>query len=124
MPSSIWMPTLFYGAAALILLVGWVKYVRALKHRDTFWFFSLTAISLATMSSALAVSSISYAHTIGGFPYYDPLLLRIFRWGFCLSLTAVIFALAGVWRKNALRWYAVALSTITLLFWFGSAMGE
>jgi hypothetical protein len=34
-----------------------------------------------------------YAHLIGGFPFWDPALLRIYRWGSLLSLAGLIFDL-------------------------------
>jgi hypothetical protein len=42
---------------------------------------SLIGFTLASASGLLAVSSVLYAHAIGGFPFYDPRLLRIYRWG-------------------------------------------
>jgi len=63
-----------------------------------------------TVTVALALGSLIYAHAIGGFPYYDPRLLRIYRWGTGLSLLGVVFGIGGVWRRSALRWHAPALS--------------
>jgi hypothetical protein len=77
-----------------------------------------------TASGLLATSSVLYAHAIGGFPFYDPLLLRIYRWGALLSLSGTVFAFIGVWRPGPLRWHAPACAVGTLLFWFAAAMGE
>lgn len=85
---------------------------------------SLVGFALATASSLLAASSMSYAHAIGGFPFYDPLLLRIYGWGALLSLSGTVFAFIGVWRPGPLRWHAPACAVGTLLFWFAAAMGE
>ena len=47
-------------------------------------------------------------YAVGGVPFYDPLLLRIYRWGALLSLAGTAFALIGVWRPGPLRWHAPA----------------
>jgi len=70
------------------------------------------------------VSAMLYARAVGGFPFYDPLLLRIYRWGALLSLSGIVFAVIGVWRPSPLRWHAPACAIGTLLFWFAAAMGE
>ena len=81
-------------------------------------------ISLATTSGLLATTGIAYAHVIGGFPFWDPRLLRIYRWGFSLSLVGLVFALTGAWKPNSLRWHGVGCSLGMLLFWLVAAMGE
>jgi hypothetical protein len=58
------------------------------------------------------------------FAYYDPLLLRIFRWGGLLSLSGMAFEIRGTWRPNPLRWYAPGCALGMLLFWFAMAIGE
>jgi hypothetical protein len=115
---------LVYGGLALVFVAGWVRWVRQPQPRNAFSLFALIGFSLATVSLIIAVASILYARKIGGFPYYDPLLLQIFRWGTVFSLGGLLFAVIGVWRQSALRWYALALSLGTLFFWFASAMGE
>jgi hypothetical protein len=71
----------------------------------------------------LAVSSIAFAQ-IHHFPYYDPLLLRIFRTGTLLSLGGIVFGLSGVWRASSLRWHALISAMATLAFWFMAATRE
>src|SRR5271168_2393929 len=115
---------LFYGAIAFVLVTGWVRWAWQPQPRNAFSLFALLGFSLATISLIIAVASILYARKIGGFPYYDPLLLRIFRWGTIFSLGGLLFSVAGVWRRSALRWYAVALSILTFFFWLVSAAGE
>jgi len=80
--------------------------------------------TLATLSGVLAISSVVYAHAIGGFPFYDPLLMKIYGLGAVLSLAGILFSLSGIWRPSVLRWHAPVCSVGTLLFWFFSAMGE
>jgi hypothetical protein len=67
---------------------------------------------LATASAALAVSSILFAQ-FHHFPYYDPLLLRIFRTGTLLSLAGIAFGIGGAWRPTSLRWHAPASGIAT-----------
>jgi hypothetical protein len=69
----------------------------------------------------LAISSLIYAHLIGGFPFYDPRLMRIFRWGALLSLMGFLFGVEGAWRSSTLRWHAIAGSAGTLFFWIVAA---
>jgi hypothetical protein len=88
------------------------------------YYFAGIGFVLATASAVLAVSTVIYAHHIGGFPYYDPRLLRIYRWGALLSLTGMAFALGGVWRRGPLQWLAPVCTFGTLLYWFGAASGE
>ena len=72
----------------------------------------------------LAVSSIVYAVAIHGFPFYDPGLLRIYRWGFLLSAGGIVLGLTGVWAPNALRWQAPLAGLGTLSFWMIAAATE
>jgi hypothetical protein len=89
---------------------------------DSIW--SLLSFTLATVSVVLAISSIVYAKAIGGFSYYDPLLLSIYRWGIVLSLGALIFSISALRSRSALRWASLACSIAVMLFWLGSALGE
>jgi hypothetical protein len=84
---------------------------------------SLISFVLATASALLGVLSIMYG-VIHGFPYYDPLLLRIFRVGALLSLGGIGFGVCGVWRPGPLRWHAPTSATATLAFWIVAAGGE
>jgi hypothetical protein len=97
---------------------------RRSRQHDTSLVFAIASFSLVTPSVIIAVSSMLYARKIGGFPYYDPLLMRIFRWGFCLSLAAVMITLKGVPRRSANRWILLTLSIGTLTFWLLTMMGE
>jgi hypothetical protein len=122
------VPILFvvgsYIALPAIMISGWVRWAKRRTPRTLSGIFSLTGFILGTTSGLLAISSILYALMIGGFPYYDPFLLRIYRWGGLLSLAGIAFAISGAWRPNPLRWYAPACAAGTLLFWFMAATGE
>lgn len=107
-----------------LMIWGWVRWAKRKQPRTAFSMLSLTGFSLATASALLAVSSLVYAHSIGGFPFYDALLLKIYRWGALISLTGTIFAIGGAWRSSPVRWHALACTVGTLLFWAMAAEGE
>jgi hypothetical protein len=85
---------------------------------------SLAGFILASVSAVLEIGSGTYAQFINGFPFEDPTLLRIYRWGFLLAFLGLIAGLFGVTNKTPLRWKAPALSTVLLLLWLGQVMGE
>ena len=74
-------------------------------------------------SRVLAISSIAVAQ-VHHFPYYDPLLLTIFRWGAILSLGGIAFGIGGVLRRSSLRWHAPVSAVGTLAFWLVAIWGE
>src|SRR5712672_764446 len=113
-----------YAGVPVALVLGWVKWLRRPKEVGTFALFSLFGFGIATSSAALAIYVLVYSIFIGGFPFYDPLLLRFYRWGFGVSVLALLFSFLGVWRKSVLRWYAPALSCGMCLAWFIWAIGE
>ena len=85
---------------------------------------SLIGFTFASLSCLLAVSSMLYANVTGGFAYYDPVLMRIYRCGFLLSLAGFGFGVSGIWQSNPLRWHAPACAVGMLIYWFGAAMAE
>ena len=111
-------------ALPTVMIWGWVRWTKHEKQWTVFSVLSLIGFALATASGLLAISSSLYALKIGGFPYYDPLLMRIYRWGALLSSTGIIFAIVGVWRPSSLRWHALVCTAGTLMFWLASAEGE
>lgn len=113
-----------YAGVPALMVWGWVRWFRRTQERTVPVVLSLIGFTLATTSGLLGASSVLYAHAIGGFAYYDPRLLRIYRWGGLLSLSGLVFSIAGVWRPGPVRWLAPVCSFGTLLFWFASAMGE
>ena len=126
--AAIWVLGLLDLAAhiALPLLVPWglVRWVKGKQRRSVCALLSLTGFTFASLSFLLAVSSALYAGAIGGFPFYDPLLMRIIRWGFRLSLVGFVLGISGAWRPNPLRWHAPACALGMLMVWIGSAMAE
>jgi|SRR5271169_667585 len=113
-----------YVALPAVMTWGWVRWWKRTQPRTPFSILSLIGFTLATASGLLAISAMLYARAVGGLPFYDPLLLRIYRWGALLSLSGIVFAVIGVWRPSPLRWHAPACAIGTLLFWFAAAMGE
>jgi hypothetical protein len=111
-------------AALFLLIWGWVRWTRKPQQRSIFPILSLLGFAFATASGLLAVSSVMYSIGIGGFPHYDPRLLRIFRLGILLSLVAIVFGVGGVWRSSPLRWHAPASAVGTLMFWITTASME
>jgi hypothetical protein len=112
-----------YLVSPIVLIWGWAQWVLQPKLRTVPSILSLVGFVLATTSALLAVSTVAYAQ-IHHFPYYDPLLLRIFRGGTLLSLSGIVFGISGVWRWSSLRWYAPVSGVATLAFWILAAVGE
>jgi hypothetical protein len=113
----------FIGAPSL-LVWGWVRWAQRPQQRSIFPILSLSGFLFATASGLLAVSSVMYSLAVGSFRYYDPHLLRIFRWGILLSLVGIILGVGGVWRPSSLRWHAPASAVGTLMFWVMAASME
>ena len=112
----------YLGPPAL-LIWGWLRWRMRPKLWTAFSVLSLVGFGLATVSALLALSTIVYAQ-VHHFPYYDPLLLRIFRSGAALSIGGILFGIAGVWRPSSLQWHAPASAMVTLVFWIVAASGE
>ena len=85
---------------------------------------SLAGFVLGSASALLAIGTILYAITTGGFRFYDPTLLKVYRAGLLLALGGLVFALVGVWNRNPLRWHAPALSLGMLVIWLIWVSGE
>jgi len=112
-----------FGVPALVLW-GWVRFARAAKSFSAAQVLSLLGMSLATASALLAVGTHAYAVSIGGFPFYDPRLLRIYGIGALLSIAGILTGIAGIWRRHPLRWIAPAVSAGMLVFWTLQASSE
>ena len=106
------------------LVWGWIRWARRDKKWAILSVLSLAGFTLATISALLAISSSIYARFIGGFPYFDPRIMRIYTSGALISTSALILSLSGVWRPNSLRWHALFCSFGTLVCWFAIAETE
>jgi hypothetical protein len=84
-------------------------------------YVAFAATTLVTLSALLWVTSLLWARVIGGFPFYDPVLLRFYRWGFLTSLAGLLTSIAG---KGKLRWPSCGLSALMTFLWFAAALGE
>jgi hypothetical protein len=113
-----------FPIAPVALVWGWISWLRLPKMKTASSVFSLIGFILATCSAVLAIGSSIYAQRIGRFGFYDPLHLRIIRWGSVVSAVGILFGLAGVWRKNPLRWFSVASAVGTLALWILVAEAE
>jgi hypothetical protein len=107
----------------MVLIWGWLRCLRQPKLRATSSILSLIGFIFATASALIAVSLVGYAQ-IHNFPYYDPLLLRVFRCGALLSLGGIAFGISGVLRPSPLCWHAPAAAAGMLAFWILAAAGE
>jgi hypothetical protein len=113
-----------YVAAPTALVAGWFKSAKLGWPQTVFGWMTLASLTLATASALLAIGSLLYGNSIGGWPYYDRRLMRIFACGALLSALALIVGLIGSCRRNALRWLAPVASLGMLIFWLGAAEGE
>ena len=113
-----------YVALPVALLRGWLHWAKQPKLMTPFSVLSMIGFSLASCSALLAFGGILYAHAIGGFPFYDPRLMTLYRWGGRLSVAGIALSIIGCFRRNTLRWYAPICSTGVFIFWFGAAMTE
>jgi hypothetical protein len=109
----------------IILIWGWTRWTKTQKLRTASSFLSLSGFILATSSALLAFSAVTYAHILpNGFPFYDPSLMRIYKWGALLSIGGFCLGIGGVWRKNSLRWHSPISALGMFSFWLLAAEGE
>lgn len=116
--------TCIYAALPIAMIWGWVRWFGNHESKSAFPLISLTGLALSTGSAFLAIAAAVYVRLIGGFPYSDPGLMRIYRWGGILAILGILFGIAGMFRKNALRWHAPLCALGMLLFWIMTAVQE
>src|SRR5689334_6454690 len=122
--NRVFVVVVFCGLTAWVVW-GWVAFSR--KRSDNLslgMVLSVVGFCFASVSTVLSIGSGTYAQFRGGFPFYDPTLLRIYFWGFCLAAVGLVCGLAGIGKKSPLRFKAPALSLFMLLLWLAQAMGE
>ena len=110
-----------YAAVPIFLAIGWVQWTRAAVGTSR---LGLVSLALSTASAGLALGMVLYAKAVGGFGFYDRMLMAAYRWGFLLSLTALILAFNAMRRSSPARWPAVGSSMGMLLMWFIWASAE
>jgi hypothetical protein len=108
----------------IIFVWGWLRWWKRTGKQGLFSILSLIGFALATASALLAIVTAAYAKTIGGFPYYDPTLMSIYRYGALTSLAGIGFSSSGVWKPGAVRWHALVCAVGTLLYWLLLASTE
>lgn len=107
-----------------LILWGWVRWSKNESPRSRSSTCSLAGFSLATASAALAVATHLYARFVHSFPYYDPILLKIYAVGSLLSIAGIALSVAGSGRPNPVRWLAPICSVGTLVFWLLAMTSE
>jgi hypothetical protein len=115
--------TAYIGVPAT-LASGWWRWLQQPRQYNPIAIFSLAGFIFGNASALLALGTTVYAAAIGGFPFYDPGLLRIYGFGLLIALSAFILSIPGVWRRNPLRWHAPVLSFGMLALWCVWATGE
>jgi len=113
-----------YVGVPVILISGWVRWWRGSDAGNVVSRFALAGFVVGSASAALALSTFVYSLAIGGFPYWDFRLIKIYGVGLFLSLAAMALSLGGVFRRNTLRWHAPALSAGILILWVLWMSGE
>lgn len=111
-------------AIPVTMITGWIQWIRIKQPPTISGILSTIAFSLASASVALAVLTFVYARAILGFPFYDALLLRIYRSGLVMAFLSVPCAIGGFWYPNAVRRQALALSLGMSLFWILAMLHE
>jgi|SRR5580658_8749462 hypothetical protein len=125
--SNLWDPVLLvlaYVLTPFCIIWTWVRFIRHSRLRDRSSWPSITALMLTTCSALLALAALAFSGATGGFAYYDPRLLRIFRIGLLLSSLASLAGLIGTAFRSPLRWQAPIASLGMLIFWFLAAVAE
>ena len=99
----------------------WVK--SSPKVMEPSWrsYTAIAAITLVGFSILLWIGAQIWAWVIGGFPFYDPVLLSFYRWGALTSLAGLLASLGG---NGKLRWPSFGLSILMMFSWLAAATGE
>lgn len=113
-----------YVLSPVMVIWGWIRWFRKPRLQKVSAILSLIGFILASASGLLAFSASAYSLMRGGFPYYDPLLMKICGVGGLLSVSGLVFGVAGVWGASSLRWHAPVSAITTLAFWIAAAAGE
>jgi hypothetical protein len=82
---------------------------------------AICAFCFALVSFILWLVLFAWAQVVGGFPYYDPFVLRFYGFGF---LTGTIGLLCGLIGKGKLRWPACGMSALMAFLWLAAASSE
>lgn len=113
-----------YVAAPIAFFYGWWRISRGPRPTGFFTILGFAAFVIASLSALLVPISLIWGGLRGGWPYYDPTLMRIYGCGMLMAALALLISLVGVWRRSTLQWLAPLLSFGALLFWIGAASSE
>jgi len=108
-------------AALVFIFWYWMRSSPGIAEPVWRGYSAIGATTLAGISVMLWVFSFVWARKIGGFGYYDPVLMRFYRWG---SVTGLAGLVAGFGGAGKLKWPACGLSTFMTLLWLIAAAGE
>jgi hypothetical protein len=108
---------------AVLVLILWHWMRSSPRIAEPVWrgYFAIGAATFAGISVMLWVFSFVLARKVGGFGYYDPVLMRFYRWG---SVTGLAGIVAGFGGTGKLKWPACGLSTLMTLLWLFAATDE
>jgi hypothetical protein len=105
-----------YAVGPIALVWGWVRWMKRPKDRTAASILSLIGFISASASGVLGIAAILLA--LSGAEWAQTIMVR---WcllpGGVLSLLGLLFAIGGIWRRSALRWFAPAGNLATLAFW-------
>jgi len=108
----------------IAVVYGWYRWTRTKREISLLPNLSLAGHAFATFSFVFAIGSVLAADKIGGFRFWDPTLLKIYRVGLILSSVGLLLAIVGAWRTSPLRYPALLAAIGAMLFWFASASTE
>lgn len=126
-PSTITADVVFYAGLPMFAIWGWAHWMRSGRpaaSSPVLAKLSLSGFAISSASALLALSTVLYARAAGGFGYYSPSLLRVYRVGLLMALAGTALSSAAVWRRSPLRWFALVLSLGMLAFWLISITSE
>ena len=113
-----------YLILPFVLVWSWIVWTRSNRTITITVSLGLVGLALATLSVVLALATMAYARFVHPFPFYDPSLMRIYRYGFFGSLAGLILSLGGVWRRSPLQWRSPLCCFLSTIFWIGAAEAE
>jgi hypothetical protein len=112
-----------YLVAPVALVGGWIRWIKAPRLWTTWSLLSFVGFSTASLSAILAFFTFLYAHFYP-FPFYDPLLMKIYGLGAVLALLGIVLGIGGIRRQSILRWHALAAALGMFAFWLIAINGE
>jgi hypothetical protein len=122
------MPRYLSPLAWAVVLVSYVvwQWVRRFRFRENAipkWraLATLTGLSLATFSTALATFLLVHASYTGGYAFYDPVELFCIGFGFLAAILALVISLVG---REKLGFHVAAVSAVNLLLWIIDALAQ